>query len=101
MNGYKKFKRSKLNEEYERIGVAYHEAAHAIIGLINFIKITKIYIYHDNDTFEGKAEPENIHTWLPEHHQLQKTKFQKKILEQEIMFRYAGRCADKIFYKQI
>lgn len=85
----------KQSKDYELIAASWHEAAHTICGLYNFLYIIKVYVssdkYEHGNTLYEMYDP---------------SKFKNKLLIKiliifEIQTLYAGLIGEKMYYKEI
>jgi hypothetical protein len=84
----------KLSIEFEKIWTAYHEGAHAIIGLANYILIPSVEIFRtDENRVEGFTHYEEFPT--------NDTEIQLFLVKSEILTNYSGFLAEKSLYRHI
>lgn len=79
----------------ETISMCYHEAAHTICGLYNFMDVYHIYVmsdkYNQGNTLYEVYNPDNIKNKL----------LAKILLIYEVQTLYAGLVGERIYYKDI
>lgn len=96
-----------FNKNYDLISATYHEAGHAISGLLNFIKIIVVEakIYSDNKVggyicFDGFTfDPEYDNCIILNKNNMS-ADFKRTILLGEIKLNYAGIVAEKLLLKK-
>lgn len=89
--------RKKVTHIHESISTAFHEAGHAIYGLLHFVKIETVYIFQDKKTKRicGVTNFYNPFYNIDNYHMLQKS---AKIVA---CLNYAGLVAEKYHFKNI
>lgn len=81
-----------ISKEYESILTSYHEAGHAVIGLLNYIKIDNICLFNKKDVyghsyfFSYKTNCSNIN--------------KKNYYKRQVQFYYGGMAAEQVFYNK-
>lgn len=85
----------KQAQDYELIAMAWHEAAHTICGLFNFLHVYHVYVmsdkYEHGNTLYEIHDPGNISNKL----------LAKILLIYEVQTIYAGLVGEKMYYKEI
>lgn len=91
--------RKKLTYTHDLISTAYHEAGHAVYGLLHFMKIPLVYVYENkkNKRIEGLCHYE----YLMSLSDIKDTQLRIKMIKTEICFKYAGLTSEKNYYKSI
>lgn len=85
----------KQAHDYELIAMAWHEAAHTICGLFNFLYVYHVYVmsdkYENGNTLYEIHDPANLNNKL----------LSKILLIYEVQTLYAGLVGEKMYYKEI
>lgn len=86
---------NKQAHDYELIAMAWHEAAHTICGLFNFMRVYNVCVmsekYEHGNTLYEVYDPDNIDNKL----------LAKILLIYEVQTLYAGLVGEKLYYKEI
>lgn len=86
---------TKMARDYELIAMSWHEAAHTICGLLNFLKVYHVYVmsdkYEHGNTKYEIYDPINISNKL----------LAKILIIYEVQTLYAGLVGEKLYYKEI
>lgn len=86
---------NKQAHDYELIAMAYHEAAHTICGLYNFMRVYSVCVmsdkYEHGNTLYEVYDPDNIDNKL----------LAKILLIYEVQTLYAGLVGEKLYYQDI
>jgi len=85
----------KLADDYERMITCYHEAGHALAGLLCYFKITDVTITRDK-----KIHGETIYHSMNTIYQITDPALLSYLIRGEIYISYAGLASEKIFYKK-
>jgi hypothetical protein len=86
----------KLSREYDLIFVAHHEAAHAIVGLLRFFKVSFVSTGVENERIFGVTDFE-----LVDEEDVESKIIQDYIIKSAIYMSYAGLVAEKILYREL
>ena len=85
----------KMAHDYEVIAMAFHESAHCICALFNFILIHDVHVMSDKHQHGNTAyETHNLN-------EIESKILSKILLIYEIQTLYAGLVGEKIYYKEI
>jgi ATP-dependent Zn protease len=85
----------KLSQNHRYISTCYHEAGHAVCGLLMFMKIPDVSVFK-NRRITGETNYEQI---LDE--KSQSSLFREYQIKSDIFIHYAGLMAEKIFYQDL
>lgn len=88
--------RKKIASTYELISTAYHEAGHAVYGLLHFMRINSVSVFENpkSKRIEGFTHYDNYF-----HGTIQDPQLISNIIKNEICISYAGLSAEKYFFK--
>lgn len=91
--------RKKVTNTHETISTSYHEAGHAIYGLLHYIKIDSVYIFENKKTkridgFTHDDSPIKLES-------LNDSILFEDRLNTEICFYYSGLIAERHFFKMM
>lgn len=81
--------------DYELIAMCYHEAAHTICGLYNFMRVYSVCV------MSGKHEYGNALYEIYDPDNIQDKLLAKILLIYEVQTLYAGLVGEKLYYKEI
>lgn len=85
----------KQAHDYELIAMAWHEAAHTICGLFNFLHVYHVCVMSD------KYEHGNALYEIPDPATINNKLLAKIVLIYEVQTLYAGLVGEKMYYKEI
>lgn len=88
----------KLSAEYDRIGTSYHEAGHVVSALLNYMYVSSVSIVHEERIGGTTYFLSLLET---EKKSVVSKILELKILEREILVRYAGLAAERFNYKNL
>ena len=91
--------RKKLTYTHDLISTSYHEAGHAVYGLLHFIKVPSVYVFENkkNKRIEGFCHYESS-IEIPD---IKDSVLQTDRVKAEIRLKYAGLAAEKYYFKTI
>ena len=91
--------RKKLTYTHDLISTSYHEAGHAVYGLLHFMKVPSVYVFENkkNKRIEGFCHYESV----KELSDIQDVALFNEQLKHEICIKYAGLTAEKYHFKTI
>jgi hypothetical protein len=91
--------RKKLTYTHDLISTSYHEAGHAVYGLLHFMKVPSVYVFENkkNKRIEGFCHYESV----KELSEVQDIDLFAEQLKAEICIKYAGLTAEKYHFKTI
>ena len=87
----------KQSFDYKLIAMCWHEASHAIVGTLNFLKVYKITVMGP----ESKVDDGWTHYFSYDENYNDDEEFQKILAKLHIQFYYAGLIGETLYYKTI
>lgn len=90
--------RKKVTKTHELITTSYHEAGHTIYGLLKFMKIGSVSIYHSNKSGIGEGYT-NYESIIND--DISDPNLLNYLIKCEIGLDYSGLCAEKFYFKSI
>jgi hypothetical protein len=90
--------RKKFHSTHELITTSYHEAGHAIFGLLKLIKIDNVYVYENK---KSKRIEGYTHYSLPAPNSFNDISINNYWTISHICCKYAGLTSEKCFFKKI
>jgi hypothetical protein len=90
--------RKQVHFTHELISTSYHEAGHAIYGLLHFMIVEAVCVYENskNKRFEGFTQYD-----APDISTISDPELFQALLKSEISIKYAGLAAEKYHFKNI
>lgn len=85
----------KMSQNHSYISTCYHEAGHAVCGLLMFMKIADVSVFK-NRRISGETNYEQMTD-----EQSQDQNFLNYQIKSDIYINYAGLMAEKIFYQDV
>ena len=91
--------RKKLTYTHDLISTSYHEAGHAVYGLLHFVKVPSVFVFQNkkNKRIEGFCHyesPTEIKGVLD-------LSLRNELVKNEICLKYAGLTAEKYHFKTV
>lgn len=89
----------KLAQNYRTISVAYHEAGHAICGLLHFMQVYDVRV---NELRRGVSGNTDFHVlYIDQDYSQLDTKIKDYMINSELLMQFAGLSAEKLFFKDL
>jgi hypothetical protein len=91
--------RKKLTYTHDLISTSYHEAGHAIYGLLHFMKVPSVYVFENkkNKRIEGFCHYESA----KDTQDIKDSVLRLEQVKAEICLKYAGLASEKYHFKTI
>jgi hypothetical protein len=85
----------KLAQTQDLLSTSYHESAHAIFALLHFVKVHKIFLEENSETF--RIEGTTVYDELLK--EINDSELLLYLVTAEISIRYSGSICEQVFFK--